>query len=496
MEPAEATRKRAGPGGDGGGGGGDQDRLSTLPDCLLHVIMSSLKARQAVQTCVLSTRWRDLWLSVPCLDVDLDEFRTETAAPAFETTIGPVAAAADRNAGSGGEDSSDFSVGNSETDDDVDPESSDSDNYYISSSSSSDSDDDGYYGGDMDKECQDFEDFTVNLMHRCNIAQLDSFRLHIGRRRAPQFAHKQVAGWLRRAMKYCTPDPASQHKGLGPSHWHIKRLYLCFVHLDNRFAKHVTSVCRTLEDLELHNCSCQIRSVTSDSLKTLVLKNCKWCNLSEITTPTLKTLVIDGSSNTDGCVLVILTPAVSYLHLAVSVYFFSGGISTNEMPSLVKASIHLRDHRNSVSESNKLGGNQFKLLSSVSNATSLELSAVGKKVLGKEPTFLEFMNLRNLFLGNCDLRGDFRTLGFFLQSSPNLEKLTLRHCKFPKYPEKKKGKTKLNNTSSSEFRRLDFMCENLKVEIIYKDGDGHQLVKLLLHASRNLSKNNIKLTKS
>ncbi|CAO2144671.1 unnamed protein product, partial [Urochloa humidicola] len=78
MDPTEATRKRA---RRRRRRGGDPDLLSALPDCLLHVIMSSLKARQAVQTCVLSTRWRDLWRSVPCLDIDFDEFRAETAAP-------------------------------------------------------------------------------------------------------------------------------------------------------------------------------------------------------------------------------------------------------------------------------------------------------------------------------------------------------------------------------------------------------------------------------
>ncbi|CAN6219575.1 unnamed protein product [Urochloa humidicola] len=513
-------------------GGGEPDRLSALPDCLLHVIMSSLKARQVVQTCVLSRRWRDLWRSVPCLDVDLNEFRTEMATPAFvhnsgsgggDHNAGSVGGDHNAGSGSGGDDSSDSSDDSLDSDDDIsgsDPESYVSNQYAASGdedsfdssddssgseSESSDSDDedsspsssdvDRYYGGDKDKEWEDFEDFTVNLMHHCNIAQLDSFRLHIGRRRVPPFCCKQVAGWLRRAMKYCTPDPASQRKGLSPSPWRLKRLHLFLVPLDNHFEKHVSSVCRNLEDLELHNCTCQIQSLTSDSLKTLVLKNCICHGLSEITLLTLKTLVINGGSNTADCALVILTPALAYLHLAVSVYYFRGGISTNEMPSLVKASIHIRGHKLSGFESNKLGGDQFKLLCSFSNATSLELSGVGKKVLGKEPTVQEFMNLRNLLLGNCDLRDDFRTLRFFLQSSPNLEKLTLRHCKFPKYPEENIGKPALHNTSSSEFHGLDFMCENLKVEIIYKDGDAQQLIKRLLCASESLSKNNIKLTK-
>jgi len=49
------ARARSSSGGGGGGLTGG-DRLSSLPDCLIHHIMSFMKARQVVQTCVLSTR--------------------------------------------------------------------------------------------------------------------------------------------------------------------------------------------------------------------------------------------------------------------------------------------------------------------------------------------------------------------------------------------------------------------------------------------------------
>ncbi|XBI52893.1 hypothetical protein VPH35_035204 [Triticum aestivum] len=51
----------------------EPDRLSALPDALLHHIMSSLKAWEAVRTCMLVRRWLHLWASAPC--VDLREFR-------------------------------------------------------------------------------------------------------------------------------------------------------------------------------------------------------------------------------------------------------------------------------------------------------------------------------------------------------------------------------------------------------------------------------------
>ncbi|KAJ4796984.1 hypothetical protein LUZ62_048230 [Rhynchospora pubera] len=52
------------------------DFMSNLPEELLLYIMrlSSLKARAAVQTCILSKRWMHLWEFLPDLDFDLREF--------------------------------------------------------------------------------------------------------------------------------------------------------------------------------------------------------------------------------------------------------------------------------------------------------------------------------------------------------------------------------------------------------------------------------------
>jgi hypothetical protein len=52
-----------------------RDRLSSLSDCLLHTILSHLKALQVMRTCLLSRRWRHLWLSAPSVDIDCREFR-------------------------------------------------------------------------------------------------------------------------------------------------------------------------------------------------------------------------------------------------------------------------------------------------------------------------------------------------------------------------------------------------------------------------------------
>ncbi|CAD6256437.1 unnamed protein product [Miscanthus lutarioriparius] len=340
-----------GGGGSSAGGPRPAERSTRLPPPHHHVL-PSLKARQAVQTCVLSTRWRHLWRSVPCLDVDIVEFRTKAATP-------------------------------------------------VSSSGRSDSSSDSDSGNNQDKGegWDEFEDFTVNLMLRCNIALLDSFRFDIDRGSEPLFygcsssraalgswaySGRQAAAWLRRAMKYCTPGSGF---GAGPLHL------------------------------------CEIRSIASDSLKNLVLKRSLWGRfLSDIVSPTLNTLVINGGSNENRNLLAISVsaPMVVDLHLDVHGGCFRGGISMNEMPSLDRASIRLRGHKYSLSKTmsgSKLGGDQ-------SRAPGFFV------VLGKEPAFQEFQNLRNLLLGECDLSDDFRILRLFLRGSPNLEKVTLRHSKF------------------------------------------------------------------
>ncbi|KAJ3687002.1 hypothetical protein LUZ61_016166 [Rhynchospora tenuis] len=50
--------------------GDERDMISSLPDCLIHLIMSFLTAQQAVRTCVLSKRWKNLWTTLPFLNFD------------------------------------------------------------------------------------------------------------------------------------------------------------------------------------------------------------------------------------------------------------------------------------------------------------------------------------------------------------------------------------------------------------------------------------------
>ncbi|KQJ95930.1 F-box protein At5g03100 isoform X2 [Brachypodium distachyon] len=53
------------------------DRISFLHESILHHIMSFMPARDVVRTSVLSPRWRPLWTSAPCLDINIDHFNMD-----------------------------------------------------------------------------------------------------------------------------------------------------------------------------------------------------------------------------------------------------------------------------------------------------------------------------------------------------------------------------------------------------------------------------------
>lgn len=61
---------------------GLQDRLSDLPDYIIHEILCFLEINQAIRTSVLSKRWKNLWASVPDLNFNSKSF-TEQTFPKF-----------------------------------------------------------------------------------------------------------------------------------------------------------------------------------------------------------------------------------------------------------------------------------------------------------------------------------------------------------------------------------------------------------------------------
>ncbi|KAJ4775750.1 F-box/FBD/LRR protein [Rhynchospora pubera] len=55
------------------------DLISGLPDNLLHHIMSFLNTREAVQTCILSKRWKNVWRTLPYLYLNFNDFKLDVS---------------------------------------------------------------------------------------------------------------------------------------------------------------------------------------------------------------------------------------------------------------------------------------------------------------------------------------------------------------------------------------------------------------------------------
>ena len=73
-----------------------QDRISELPDKMLHLVISFLPTKSSMRTTILSQRWRPLWCSVPLklkADGSLahgDEERLSAVSQILDAHPGPV----------------------------------------------------------------------------------------------------------------------------------------------------------------------------------------------------------------------------------------------------------------------------------------------------------------------------------------------------------------------------------------------------------------------
>ncbi|WVZ49721.1 hypothetical protein U9M48_001052 [Paspalum notatum var. saurae] len=343
------------------------DPLSTLPDCLLHDILSRLKARQVVQTSVLSRRWSSLWRSVPCLDVDQDEF-TAAAAP----------------------------------------------------------------GDDTAKECWGrFERFTDHLLIRRNVGVvlLDSFRLSVG---DPWWCD-QAARWIWHIVKHGAQD---HHRHPSPAatttlSWNLKMLHLSNVSVDDRLAEHIRSRCPSLQEVQLKGCRCDMRQITSRSLRKLLLQDCDCTRLSAITSPKLERLAIYGGRVTGDGPLAVVAPSLVYLvYLGLSVPDCPGGVHLDEMPSLGHAFVDVWGATVTPLGQNVSGIDYYRLLGSVSSVAILELE-VECFVAVESAVLPQFKNLRVLSVRGCKQHTasfEMLLLRHFLRSSPNLELLAVHYC--------------------------------------------------------------------
>ncbi|KAF8714795.1 hypothetical protein HU200_027323 [Digitaria exilis] len=364
------------------------DRLSALPDLVLRNVLSCLTSLQAARTSVLSRRWRHLWRSVPCIDIDQREFFQ------FQASRPPIVAGLNAT--------------------------------WIRWFVDEIRKKKGLLPPAVDRWDR-FEDFAdrMSLLRHDASSPLEAFRLRVA---CDDFhaAHK----WIRRGVSHrpaalhvrCDNDAAAAAGGGGGGNDDTGRGWPCFptAHAAGAFTSRLrtlrlsgltlTSALATalatdfpvLEDMELHDCRYEFSRLVSASLTNLSIEyhhgRRAYSNIADelvLATPRVVTLRVLGN----------------YAHappVALEV----------ETPRVAEATLM---HR----------AGDLGVLRSLRDATSLKLFCFSTAALlddGEPGGFPAFRNLRSLLLDRCDVGADCHVLQRFLRNAPCLETLTLRSC--------------------------------------------------------------------
>jgi hypothetical protein len=205
-----------------------RDRLSDLSDCILHTILSHLKALQVVQTSLLSRRWRHLWRSAPSADIDCRELRIHSWRQ--QRPNPPL---------------------------------------------------DGLSENEIAKvNFGRFEDIVDSLLLHHGARLLHTLRLRIEDDMSEQTA-RCLPRWIRRALG-CAPVVLAIHYGASivlpprsPGTRRLTKLCLVQVSLHGGFAKQIATELPVLEDLRFKNSDLSSLSrIKSDTLKSLTIDCC------------------------------------------------------------------------------------------------------------------------------------------------------------------------------------------------------------------------------
>uniref|UniRef100_A0A0E0HVI8 F-box domain-containing protein n=1 Tax=Oryza nivara TaxID=4536 RepID=A0A0E0HVI8_ORYNI len=394
---------RQGQKGEPGGSGhaaAPVDRLSALPDTLLHHVMSFLKAWEVVRTCVLSRRWRDLWASAPCVDIRLRGSGRDGAPPEdFGRFVYRLLLAREVSAPV--------------------------DTLRLRSSN-----------GEEYAETYDNDDVNIWI---CSAIKRNVRVIHLNGHRKDELVLEHTAF---------------------VSH-HLKILKLSHIKLDGKILKQLSSQCTSLEDLELNNCPVNGGEILSVSLKKLTMVKCSITMDLSICAPNLELLCcitpyyhVPLFENLSSLVAATIMLDDSFLRRDEFLYEIA-----HECRGGRYGYCHDSKRRGSYYETCKLA-DSFSgkyLLRSLSSARSLELLAhSGEVVMVRELRRCStFGNLKTLSLGEWCMAAEFDGLIFLLQESPNLEML------FLKLELSYSNKEAIN--IGFELKERSFACKNLEV---------------------------------
>ncbi|GJN35601.1 hypothetical protein PR202_gb24394 [Eleusine coracana subsp. coracana] len=232
------------------------DWLSALPNGPLHTVLSFLPAPQAVRTCVLSRRWKDLWCTAPCINIDMmggDFMRKWTKFEYFTTNLLLFRR--------------------------------------------------GTLSLDKFRLC-------CSLTSQQCLRDVDRW-VRLGIKYCPLVLEVILMGRIR-----IGPDSPFPHLGESSR---LKRLHLEAVYLDRCFAEQIQSSCTVLEELELYTCVHKFQEISSRTLKTLIMETSENDSGQRfvITAPSLVYLQISvtNTSYSDGLLFLTLQNRTSPYHL-------------------------------------------------------------------------------------------------------------------------------------------------------------------------------------
>ncbi|KAJ4796262.1 F-box/RNI-like superfamily protein [Rhynchospora pubera] len=394
--------------------------LSTLPDNVLIHILSFMDPKEAVQTCILSKRWRNLWTCVPSLNFDKSGFEGSHAAFVHFVT-----------------------------------------NMLLFRGASK------------------LDTFRLRW-HACEkVSTLgqENCQIHVSNASAwifsalrckPLTISLDLYGFanleLPHALFTCSSLEhldlqffESRRAATEPSYVNLpnlKKLKLRCFQLSDPVMEMILSGCPLLEELSLDSCSLNFSCMKSDLLRCLAIINCRGSGLVEFFLPNLVSLSLKNE------------------------YPGKTKLSLKNTPSLVKVSVFYHHFVECY-----FSGAEFEFFNYLTTVTDLELYGSGVKELLEKtvPNCPIFSNLKQLTFGQWSINEKLDLLCQMLQHTPNLEKLTIVHKKDITYVPKKharSGEVKEKCATG----QIPFRCEHLKViDIRYSDPSGaHELVGILL----------------
>ncbi|XBH82006.1 hypothetical protein VPH35_107473 [Triticum aestivum] len=426
------------------------DRLGDLPDSLLQVIISLLGFRQAVQTGVLSRRWRNLWRGVPVVDIDEREF------------------AGDGQTWDRFEDFVDHALTSI-------PPGTRLDAFRLHVVSCDTATSSRWIRRGLRHLPVAVSIHGTNAGH-----SLVSWKPHVSSPPPNPFSYAAADGlWQQRGMSACAAGFTSR----------LTTLRLVGASISFGFFQHLGRYCPTLQELHAERCMMHLLSLASPVLRRL-------------------TVIAPLSALTAAVVPGLEAPRLASLRLDImyggesSFEFIAGlGLAPRyHLPALTEASLRLTDmaadvhlpaHQAWENQKLKFLESMSGFLALLNNVVSLHLHGfITMALLQKESQeFPVLNNLTNLHLEECDVGVNYQVLTSILRNTPNLEKLALHRCTFEAPPI---TTNRRKETASSECHGSTtptvFWCKKLKsIEIKCTKEDETHMARVLSEISKGMA---------